>query len=182
MIVAGDEMSRTQNGNNNAYCQDNEISWVNWEKADNELIDFTRKLIALRINHPAFCRRKWFQGQPIMGIDVEDIAWFLPDGSEMTEEHWHHSFAKSLGVYLNGHGIHMVGSQGEVIIDDSFYVIFNAHHEPLDYTVPEKKYGAQWKKQIDTFEGTIGEGKTYKPGDKLKVEARSIILLQNSKA
>lgn len=182
MIVAGDEMSRTQQGNNNAYCQDNEISWVNWDKADKELMEFTKKLIALRANHPSFCRRKWFQGRPIKGMGVEDIAWFLPDGSEMTEEHWNNSFAKSLGVYLNGKGIHTVSLKGEPIVDDSFYVIFNAHHESLEYSIPSEKYGAQWIKILDTFEGKIDEGPRFKPGDKLKVQGRSIIVLQNSKA
>jgi glycogen operon protein len=182
MLVAGDEMSRTQNGNNNAYCQDNEISWVNWESADQELIDFTREIIAMRKNHPAFCRRKWFQGQPIKGHGVEDIAWFLPDGSEMTEEHWNTSYAKSLAVYLNGRGIHTLSAKGEQIIDDSFYVIFNAHHEPLDYYIPSDKYGKHWKKILDTFDGKINGGKSYKPGDHLKVEGRSIIVLLNPKA
>jgi glycogen operon protein len=181
MIVAGDEMSRTQGGNNNAYCQDNEISWLNWEKADHDLIGFTRRLIAFRASHPAFGRRKWFQGQPIKGVGVEDIAWFLPEGSEMTEEHWNTSFAKSLGIYLNGKGIHMVSSKGEPILDDSFYFIFNAHHEALNYQIPPDKYGKQWKKVLDTFHGLIEEGESYQAGGQVKVEARSITVLLNPK-
>jgi glycogen operon protein len=102
MLLAGDELGRTQRGNNNAYCQDNEISWVNWAAADEDLLAFTRKLIQLRKNHPVFCRRRWFQGLPIKGSGVEDIAWFLPEGTEMTEENWSHDFAKSLAVFLNG--------------------------------------------------------------------------------
>lgn len=182
MIVAGDEMSRTQKGNNNAYCQDNEISWINWDKADQELIDYTRKLIALRTSHPAFCRRKWFQGQPIKGVGVEDINWFLPEGTEMTDEHWNNDFAKSLAIYLNGKGIHTVSPRGEPIVDDSFYLIFNAHHEPLEYTLPPKKYGKQWIKNLDTFTGMIEPGETYKPGDVITVQGRSVILLLNPKA
>jgi isoamylase len=182
MLLAGDEMSRTQNGNNNAYCQDNEISWVNWQKADQDLINFTSKLIELRAIHPAFCRRKWFQGVPIKGVGVEDIAWFLPDGSEMSDEHWNTSFAKSLGIYLNGRDIHMVSQKGEPILDDSFYIIFNAHHEELDYMLPPEKYGKQWKKILDTFDGVIGEGQSFNPGDQLKVQGRSVILLLNPKA
>ena len=182
MLVAGDEMSRTQQGNNNAYCQDNEISWVDWKRADNDLIDFTRKLIDLRKSHPAFCRRKWFQGQPIKGVGVEDIAWFLPDASEMTEEHWNNSVAKSLGVYLNGKGIHTVNRKGQPVVDDSFYVIFNAHYEPLEYALPSEKYGKDWKKILDTFAGDVGEGQSFKPGDRLTVEGRSIVVLQNPKA
>ena len=179
MLVAGDEMGRTQKGNNNAYCQDNEISWVDWNQADQQLIEFTSDLIEMRKNHPAFCRRKWFQGQPIKGMGAEDIAWFLPDASEMTDEHWNNSFAKSLGVYLNGKGIHTVNLKGEPVVDDSFYVIFNAHHDPLDYSIPPKKYGAHWEKILDTAEGKVSEPQTFKPGDKLKVEGRSIIVLQN---
>ncbi|HEY4651937.1 MAG TPA: glycogen debranching protein GlgX [Pontibacter sp.] len=117
MLVAGDEISRTQQGNNNAYCQDNEISWLNWEKADKELLEFTRKLIALRRKHQVFCRRRWFQGMPIKGLGVEDIAWFLPEGAEMTDEHWSHDFAKSLAVYLNGHGLRSVGQPAATVSD-----------------------------------------------------------------
>ena len=98
MLVMGDELSRTQQGNNNAYCQDNESSWLDWEGADHELLDYSRKLINFVYRHPTFCRRRWFQGQPINGIGLEDIAWFLPEGSEMTEEHWNNDFAKSLGL------------------------------------------------------------------------------------
>lgn len=182
MLLAGDEMSRSQQGNNNAYCQDNEVSWLNWDKADVELIEFTRKLIALRLDHPVFCRKKWFQGQPIKGVGVEDIAWFLPEGTEMTDEHWNTSFAKSLGIYLNGKGIHNLSSKGEPIIDDSFYVIFNAHHESLEYILPEEKYGKEWRKILDTFDGVIGEGQTFQSGEKITVEGRSIILLLNPRA
>jgi isoamylase len=180
MLVAGDEISRTQNGNNNAYCQDNEVSWLNWEKQDKELLDFTKKLIELRKNHPVFCRRRWFQGQPIKGMGLEDIAWFLPDGSEMTEEHWKNDFAKSLAVFLNGKGLHAVGPKGEHITDDHFYLIFNAHHEPLDYKLPGAKYAKQWTKILDTNEDKIEEyGEVYKAEQAVKVEARSIILLHH---
>ena len=182
MLVAGDEISRTQQGNNNAYCQDNEISWINWAMADEELLEFTRKLIAFRKSHPAFCRRKWFQGRPIKGVGVEDIAWFLPDGSEMSDEHWNTSFAKSLGVYLNGRGIHTTSPKGEPVIDDSFYIIFNAHHEPLEYILPPEKYGKVWNTVLDTVHGVVNGSKPHKPGDKIMVDGRSIILLQNPQA
>src|SRR5690606_33022513 len=121
-------------------------------------IDFTGKLIHLRLDHPCFCRRKWFQGRPIKGLDLEDIHWFLPDGTEMSDEHWNTSFAKSLGIYLNGKGIHTVNATGDPIVDDSFYVIFNAHHEPLTFFLPEAKYGKEWRIILDTFEGVIHEG------------------------
>ena len=180
MLVAGDEISRTQRGNNNAYCQDNEISWLNWEKADKELLEFTRKLIQLRKEHPVFCRRRWFQGVPIKGLGVEDIAWFLPDGTEMTDEHWSHDYAKSLGVYMNGHGLRSVGPQGEQMIDDDFYVIFNAHHEPIKFKLPSEKYGTKWSKVVDTTTGQVGEnGKIYKAEKLFEVGARSIVLLHS---
>jgi isoamylase len=181
MLVAGDEISRTQNGNNNAYCQDNEVSWLDWKKVDTELLEFTKQLIAFRKSHPAFCRRRWFQGQPIKGVGVEDIAWFLHDGTEMTDEHWNNGFAKSLGVFLNGKGIHAVGPKGEPITDDSFYLIFNAHHEPLDFKLPPAKYTRQWTKVIDTSENRIEEyGEVYKAEDVVTVESRSLILLHHS--
>src|SRR5690606_5506896 len=115
MIVAGDEIGRTQKGNNNAYCQDNEISWINWKYADHDLRSFTSHLIHFRKKHPSFRRRLWFRGQPIKGSGAEDIAWFLPDSTEMSEENWNHDFAKSLGVYLNGSGIRTSGPKGEKI-------------------------------------------------------------------
>ena len=178
MLVAGDEIGRTQKGNNNAYCQDNEISWLNWKDADTELLQFTQKLIKLRKDHPVFCRRRWFQGQPIKGAGVEDIAWFLPEGTEMDDHHWEHDFAKSLGVFLNGRGIHSVGTKGEQIIDDSFYVIFNAYHKELNYTIPPKKYGAQWTKIVDTSESRVEEeGVTYKASETIKVQGRSVVVL-----
>jgi isoamylase len=180
MLVAGDEVSRTQRGNNNAYCQDNEISWINWANADKELLEFTQKLIHFRRSHPAFCRRRWFQGQPIKGIGLEDIAWFLPNGEEMTEEHWNQDFAKSMAVYLNGKGLRAVGPKGEAILDDSFYVIFNAHDEPLSYKLPPIKYGEKWTKILDTSTGIITEeGKPHSASRTLKVPARSIILLHH---
>ena len=179
MIVAGDELGRTQKGNNNAYCQDNEISWINWAQADQKLVAFTKKLIHLRKNHPVFCRRRWFQGQPIKGTGVEDIAWFLPDATEMTEEHWNNDFAKSLAIYLNGFGIHWMDQKGERIIDDHFYVIFNAHHEPLDYTIPDAKYGKRWNKTLDTSQPEISETEVYDAGSMITAQGRSIIILHH---
>ncbi len=179
MLVAGDEISRTQKGNNNAYCQDNDISWLNWAEADNEMMQFTRKLIHFRTKHPTFRRRRWFQGQQIKGMGVEDIGWFLPDGSEMTEEHWNQDFAKSMAVFLNGQGIRSVGPKGEQIIDDSFYIIFNAHHEPLDFILPSRKYGTHWTKVIDTITPSVTEnGDSYKAKESVTVESRTIVVLR----
>jgi isoamylase len=177
MLLAGDEMGRSQGGNNNAYCQDNETSWTDWSKTDEALLEFSRKLIALRKSHPVFCRRRWFQGQRIKGTGVEDITWFLPDASELTEEHWNNDFAKSLGIFLSGMGIHWVDPHGERITDDNFYVIFNAHHEPLEYALPPAKYSRQWKKLLDTSDGVEASEEVYDAGSTVTAQGRSVVLL-----
>ena len=179
MLVSGDELSKTQHGNNNAYCQDNEMSWINWEQADNELLHFTQKLIAFRKKHPIFRRRGWFQGQMIHNTVTKDIAWFLPNGLEMTEENWRHDYAKSLGVFLNGLGIKSRGPTGEKVIDDSFYVIFNAHYDRLEFILPVEKYASAWTKALDTSENFIGLGEgQYLAGETILVKGRSVVVLK----
>lgn len=180
MLLSGDEVGNTQMGNNNVYCQDNEIAWVKWHEADKDLLEFTRKLIHFYKKHPVFSRRQWFKGQPIKGIGLEDIAWFLPEGSEMTEENWNQDFAKSLGVFLNGHGIHSVGTQGERIIDESFYIIFNAFDGPLKYTLPQEKFASRWVKVLDTSTNRIDEdnGESFEPGEVIDVAGRSVVVLK----
>lgn len=177
MLVAGDEFGRTQKGNNNAYCQDNEISWVDWKNMDDELLTFTQKVIGLRKSHPVFCRRRWFQGMAVTGRGLEDIAWFLPEGSEMTDDHWQHDFAKSLGVYLNGKGIHTAHADGSAVVDDSFYLIFNAHHEPLDFKLPPSKYGKKWEMVLNTATGEDPSA-TFDPEAIVKADARSLLLFK----
>jgi glycogen operon protein len=179
MLVAGDELSRTQNGNNNAYCQDNEVSWINWAEADKDLLQFTKKVIQLRKEHPVFCRRRWFQGQRIRGIGVEDIAWFKPEGTEMEEEDWNNGYAKSLAVFLNGQGIHSLDEVGQRIVDDSFYVIFNAHYGSIQYKLPVKKYGDNWIKLLDTSTSTVEDGESYKAEDTITVKSRSVVVLRH---
>ncbi|MFB9862218.1 glycogen debranching protein GlgX [Rufibacter immobilis] len=181
MLVAGDEMSRTQGGNNNAYCQDNEISWINWQHADKSLMEFSKKLIHFRQNHPVFRRRRWFKGSEIEGLGVEDIAWFLPTGHSMSMEHWDQDHAKSLAIYLNGRGVHTRGPKGEILIDDSFYVIFNAYHDSLEFTLPAEKYGSQWEVAIDTFRDQVEpeQPAIYNAGDSFLVEGRSVLVLKN---
>ena len=181
MLVAGDEWGRTQHGNNNAYCQDNEISWLDWSAADEKLLEFTQKIIQFRNKHPVFRRRNWFIGQPVKGQGLEDIAWFLPEGTEMTEQNWNHDYAKSLGVYLNGHGIHSLGPRGEQVIDDSFYIIFNAFHETLEYTLPPKKYGNKWQVEVTTADKKADSKIVFLAEDKMPVEGRSIIVLRQLK-
>ncbi|GAA4330113.1 glycogen debranching protein GlgX [Flaviaesturariibacter amylovorans] len=178
MFVAGDELGRTQGGNNNAYCQDNEISWINWAEQDTDFLRFTQKLIHFYRRHPAFSRKRWFKGVPIKGVGVEDIAWFKPDGSEMTEENWTNDFAKSLGMYLNGRALRTLDEQGDLIVDDNFYLIFNAHYEPLEFRLPVDRYGSGWRRVIDTAADFVDEAGTPIEEDNpvIQVEGRSVVV------
>jgi isoamylase len=183
MLLGGDEIGRTQGGNNNAYCQDNEISWYDWEHADESLLQFTRRLVRLRHLHPVFCRRRWFQGRPIHGTAVSDIAWFTASGAEMSEEDWRAGLAKSLGVFLNGRAIPTANERGERIYDESFYVIVNAGHEPVEFTIPEEKWGTRWRLVINTFEESdhMSEedgGEQFEAYAKLQVQPWTLMLLQ----
>jgi len=179
MLVAGDELGKTQAGNNNAYCQDNEISWIDWEGADAELMTFTKKIIHFVKRHPVFNRRKWFKGQPIKGVGVEDIAWFNTDGSEMSEEAWKQDYAKTLGIYLNGKGIPTPGPRGEKILDDNFFLIFNAYHDALTFKLPPARFGRKWTKILDTSTNYFEEtGETFKALETVNVDGRSVVLLK----
>ena len=178
MLVAGDELGKTQHGNNNAYCQDNEISWIDWENADKELLEYTSKLINITKSHPSFRRRRWFQGQPIKGSSLHDIAWFLPEGGLMEEHNWTEDYAKSLGVFLNGMGLHSVGLKGEKIIDYSFYVIFNAYHDNLDFHLPGPDYGDQWIQVLNTAAGWNESEEVFEASSVINVSGRSIMLLR----
>jgi glycogen operon protein len=181
MLVAGDEIGRTQQGNNNAYCQDNEVSWLDWTGIDMELLEFTRKLISLRNSHSVFSRKNWFKGIPADETNIEDIAWFLPDGTQMEEHHWNEHYAKSVAIYLSGQGIHSLDSEGNPVIDDNFYLIFNAHDEGLNYQVPHEAYGERWTLVIDTSKKDDPEQQEFKPGESIHVKGRSIVLLQNER-
>jgi isoamylase len=186
MLCGGDEIGRTQGGNNNAYCQDNELSWYDWAAADEHLLGFTRDLIRLRSEHPVFCRRRWFQGLPIRGTNVSDIGWFTPSGSEMSDQDWQAGFAKSLGVFLNGDATRTIDEHGQRVVDDSFYVMFNAHSEPVEFVLPESKWGEQWTLALDTNDlpehfavETVGRSLTA--GEHLHVHAWSLVLLRRLK-
>jgi glycogen operon protein len=183
MLLGGDEIGRTQRGNNNAYCQDNEISWYDWASVDQELMQFTQRLIRFRHRHPVFCRRRWFQGRPIHGSEVSDIGWFTPAGSEMSEDDWRAGFAKSLGVFLNGAAIWTPNERGEQVVDDSFYVAFNAHHQALDFKLPEAKWGERWAALLDTsLHGDYLDeeriGPDHAAGETFEVQAWSLRLLR----
>jgi len=179
MLVAGDELGRTQGGNNNAYCQDNEISWIDWRNADQTLIEFTAKLIHLRNGHSVFSRKNWFRGDKVSEGGAEDIAWFLPDGVHMTEEHWNQGHAKSVAIFLNGEGLHAVDSEGKRVEDESFYIIFNAHSESISYHLPRKKYGAEWELVLTTHNCDKQDKQRFSAGDIMEIEGRSVVLLKN---
>ena len=177
MLLGGDEMGRTQGGNNNAYCQDNEVSWFDWEQQDGALVAFTQRLINLRKSHPVFRRRHFFQGQTLHGDDVSDIAWFRTDGTQMTDTDWREGYAKTLGVFLNGDAIPDLGARGERITDDSFLVLFNAHFEAVDFVLPAEQYGERWVKVLDTAD-SFDEGRQCKADETLAVESRSLVLFR----
>jgi isoamylase len=180
MLLAGDEIGRTQGGNNNAYCQDNPISWVDWtiDPARERLLQFARRMIALRREHPVFRRRHFFQGRPLHGVGEKDISWLNPDGGEMSVEEWNNSYARCLGVFLGGESLHEVDERGRRVVDDSFLLLFNAHHDPIPFTLPD--YGASgWLALVDTSygNGLLPEG-TYQPHGTFNVSGRSLALLQ----
>jgi glycogen operon protein len=181
MLVAGDEIGRTQHGNNNAYCQDNELSWIDWESADSDLLYFTVSLLAFRRAHPVFRRRRWFQGRPLHGKDVRDIAWFTPGGQEMSDDDWNVGFAKSLVVYLNGDAIPSRGPKGEAIVDDTFLLCFNAHYEAMTFTLPPQQFGDRWHRVIDTADPDLrAPAEPVSSGGELRVMDRSVVVLQLS--
>jgi isoamylase len=177
MLLGGDEMGRTQGGNNNAYCQDNEVSWFDWDAQDGALVAFTQRLIRLRKTHPVFRRRHFFQGQPLHGEGVSDIDWFRSDGTEMTDADWREGYAKTLGVFLNGDAIPDLGARGERITDDSFLVLFNAHFEEVDFVLPPEQFGERWVKVLDTADA-FDEGAQIKAAETLCVESRSLVLFR----
>jgi glycogen operon protein len=180
MLVAGDAGGRTQSGNNNAYCQDNPLSWVDWtlDDARRRLLAFTQRIIQLRRQHPIFRRRRFFEGRALQGGDMKDIAWLTPEGTEMTEQEWTNGFARCLGVYLSGDLLGETDSRGVPVTDDDFIVLFNAHDGAIPFTLP-KRDGWGWIVLVDTArnDGLVAEG-TYQSASVYPLEARSLVLLQ----
>jgi len=173
MLLAGDESGRTQDGNNNAYCQDNETSWQDWADVDADLLKFTRRLIALRREHPVLRRRRWFQGLPIRGS--VDLGWCRPDGREMGDEDWDAPSAASVGMFLNGDAITDRDRRGQRVRDDSFLLLFNGQHLDIGWTLP-KQWGNCWEAIIDTSDPGR-EGKRFSSGEALPLAGRSVIVL-----
>lgn len=203
MLSHGDEFGRTQQGNNNAYCQDSPLTWVRWpgeEPADGQddgpvarsretgapdraLCDFVRAMVWLRRDHPVFRRRRFFHGRPVEGTrdDLSDIAWFTPDGTQMTEDDWQAAHTRSLTVFLNGGAISEPGERGERITDDSFLLLFNAHHEPLDFVIPPLGHGREWEVIVDTAQEEVSArdgGPKVAEGASLRMTDRSMAVLQ----
>jgi isoamylase len=175
MILGGDEMGRTQCGNNNAYCQDNDISWFDWEQMDTELIGFVARLIRLRRDHPVFRRRRFFQGVQIQSEELTDIAWFKPDGGQMGAADWRNGYARSLGVFLNGDEIAAPDPRGRRPRDDSFFLLLNAHEQALRFTLPRGPYGRRWMRILDTADPLP---RFYRAGGQVPVVGRSLALLR----
>ena len=167
MISHGDELGRTQAGNNNSYCQDSELSWVDWDDPDTQFLEFVRRVAGLRRDHPVFRRRSFFDGRPVRrvaGTPVPDVEWFTPDAREMTEDDWENDFGRATMLFLNGEGVTEAGPRGERIVDESFLLCFNAHHEPLRFSMPSSEYGGSWQLVVDTNDP--------KPLDRRETDAR----------
>jgi len=156
MLLAGDESSHSQNGNNNVYCQDNPLGWLDWKLDDERqaLLAFVQHLVHLRRKHPSLGRRNFFKGAPLPGAPVKDLSWYRPDGFEMNPEDWSDGNARCVGMFISGRGIADVGVRGETLIDDDFFLLFNAHHEHLEFRLPDDN-GSPWQVLIDTQTGRL---------------------------
>jgi glycogen operon protein len=198
MLLHGDELGRTQQGNNNVYCQDNDLSWMDWELVDKnaELVGFTAGVAALRAAHPIFRRRRFFSGRSLVrgaasGDELNDIAWFTPAGEEMTDRDWSSGFGQCVVVFLNGDGIPDVDERGDRLIDDSFLLCFNASADDIDVTLPNSRYGGPWALVVNTATGEVitltpapgvvaAEPDTIEGGATLTVPSRSLLVLQRT--
>jgi glycogen operon protein len=186
MLLSGDELGRTQGGNNNAYCQDNEISWVDWglAKPNAGLLEFTRTLAELRREHPVFRRRRFFRGQPTGGDHLADIAWLTPAGRQMSHDDWRAPSAPALAVFLNGDAITEPGPQGEPVRDDSFLVLLSAHSEPVRFRLPEARFGECWALVLNTGAAdgaAAGGGRELSAAEEMVLDARTIVVLRRTR-
>ena len=180
MMLAGDAIGHTQQGNNNAYCQDNEISWIDWspEAVDRGLLSFAQKIITLRKSHPVFRRRNFFQGRAIKGAGVKDILWLRPDGKEMTDDEWNRESTKTLGVFLSGEGLDEVDERGQPLRDNNFLMLMNAHFEDMPFQLPTVASGMCWAAVVDTSCQTARQPAVlYEAGSSYPLKARSMVVL-----
>src|SRR6266478_4713366 len=181
MLCGGDEWGRTQDGNNNAYCQDNEMSWFNWEndEKENQFFEFTRKLIQLRKEHPVFRRPKFLKGRRIPGSEIRDVMWFNPGGNQMTEEEWTSPFVRCLGMLLSGDATDVLNFEGESVRDDTFLLLINAHYEPIAFVLPGQEH-LEWQLILDTSDvaGFVAEPKRFASGEDVDLGGRACCLLQ----
>jgi glycogen operon protein len=179
MISHGDELARSQLGNNNVYCQDNELAWINWTQTPDTqaFFQFVSQLVHLRLTHPVFRRRKYFQGRSIRGGGVKDVAWLAPDGREMTDEAWNTDFARSLGMMLSGNAIEEVDERGEPITGDTLLVLLNAHSDKVPFTLPSLDADQQWQRLVDTSEEQPGE-RAFRPKVRYPLQGRSVVMFK----
>jgi glycogen operon protein len=183
MICHGDELGRTQQGNNNGFCQDNELTWIDWDNADESLMAFTRTVSALRRQHPTFRRRRFFEGRPVRSKDggtLPDIAWLRPDGSVMTEEDWGSGFGRAVAVFLNGAGISGADQRGERVVDDSFLLCFSADDADLEFVVPDGEVANEWEVVLDTAVAELIDTKPVQAGDTITVLPRTLVVLRRT--
>jgi glycogen operon protein len=183
MVLGGDEIGRTQRGNNNAYSQDNELSWYDWENVDEELMQFTARLIRFRRAHPAFGRRDWLDGEPTWEDEQADIDWYKPDGVAMTEEDWKAKSAKSLQAFVSG-DLGTMDDRGQPIVDDDFLVLFNACDEAIEFIVPDRNGYDEWHMALDTNVPELvdeDEAEAVRPGDEIHLEAYSMMVLRHAR-
>jgi isoamylase len=181
MMLGGDEFARTQGGSNNAWCQDNEISWFDWDAADEELLAWTKQLIQLRKEHPVFRRSEFLTGREVRGSGLPDVWWFRPDGRRMAQRDWQREDARALGAFLNGAEIPTLDPHGQEIWDDSFLCLFNAHYEPVEFLLPTRRFGVRWAHELSTFEPAVQSGeREYAARQAVSVESRSLLLMRRS--
>jgi len=180
MILGGDEIGRTKQGNNNTYCQDNELSWFDWKQADMELYEFVRRLIQLRRDHPTFRRWKWLRGKPIWDGNDPDISWLRPDGNPLEKADWDTSYSLALLVFLNGREIAGVDARGDRVVDDHFYLAFNSSDQPITFALPQQSPTVGWEKVIDTTHALTEPGEhIYALDEPVVVESHSMMVLKS---